>query len=186
MPQTQRVAHALEKPSSELDEFPAQFKFRRRESRETTERHPTGLLTGHPNMNCDTLAAAPGAGEQQRQRWPTNMVWNEVDLTRQRVEILKRLPTEGDGARVFDDTGFAKQGKTPVGAARQYSGALGKVGNCQGAVKDAHRRGRPRRDFSPSARPAPNAIASPRQGADRRRKLAIRESIIRQGPSLLI
>lgn len=37
-------------------------------------------------------------------------------------------------AYVVDDTGFAKNGELSVGVKRQYSGTLGKVGNCQVAV----------------------------------------------------
>jgi SRSO17 transposase len=62
------------------------------------------------------------------------MVWEEVDLNRQRVQKMSALQSEGNGVLVFDDTGFAKQGKCSVGVARQCSGTLGKVGNCQVSV----------------------------------------------------
>ena len=64
----------------------------------------------------------------------TSIDWDEQDLNRQRVETMLRLPSEGDGVLVFDDTGFAKQGRCSVGVARQYSGTRGKTGNCQVTV----------------------------------------------------
>jgi SRSO17 transposase len=134
---TIRIPHAPSTPLPELAEFLAPFHvhFKRSEGPQALERYLTGLLTEHPNKNCDTLAqVVPGTSEQRLQGLLTAMAWDEDDLNRQRVERLLSLATEGDGVLIFDDTGFAKQGKASVGVARQYSGTLGKVGNCQVAV----------------------------------------------------
>jgi SRSO17 transposase len=132
-----RIPYAPSTPLPELAEFLAPFRihFQRSEGPLALERYLTGLLTEHPNKNCDTLArVVPGTSEQRLQGLLTAMAWDEDDLNRQRVERLLRLPTEGDGVLIFDDTGFAKQGKCSVGVARQYSGTLGKTGNCQVSV----------------------------------------------------
>ena len=82
-----------------------------------------------------TLAqAVPGTSEQQLQGLLTTTAWDHDDLNRQRVQQMTQLPSEGDGVLIFDDTGFAKQGQSSVGVTRQYSGTLGKVGNCQVTV----------------------------------------------------
>lgn len=134
MDQSPAVPHAPSEPLPELDEFlkPFHALFRRRESQTAMERYLTGLLTEHPAKNCDTLAEiVPGTNEQQLQGLLTQMVWDETAMNQRRVQIMHALPTEDDGVLIIDDTGFAKQGQHSVGVARQYSGTLGKVANCQ-------------------------------------------------------
>jgi SRSO17 transposase len=129
--------HASPAELPELHEFLGAFqvRFRRPEGREALERYTTGLLTELPNKNCDTLAqAVPGTSEQRLQEFLTQMQWDEEDLNRQRVQKMIAEATRSKGVLVFDDTGFPKQGSASVGVARQYTGTLGKVGNCQVAV----------------------------------------------------
>lgn len=134
---TTRIPHAPSTPLPELAEFLAPYRvhFQRSEGPRTLERYLTGLLTEHPNKNCDTIAqVVPDTSEQRLQGLMTAIDWDEEDLNAQRVGNMLRLPTEGDGVLIFDDTGFAKQGRCSVGVARQYSGTLGKTGNCQVTV----------------------------------------------------
>jgi SRSO17 transposase len=137
MKTTTRIPQAPTQSLPELAEFLRPFRphFARSEGPHALDRYLTGLLTELPNKNCDTIAqAVPNTSEQQLQGLLTAMAWDEDDLNRQRVRALRQLPSEGDGVLIVDDTGFAKQGKCSVGVARQYSGTLGKVGNCQVTV----------------------------------------------------
>jgi SRSO17 transposase len=132
-----RVLQAPTEALPELAQFlePFRVHFARSEGPAALERYLTGLLTEQPNKNCDTIAqVVPDTSEQRLQGLLTEMVWDEDDLNRQRVRRMLSLPTEGDAVLIFDDTGFAKQGKRSVGVQRQYSGTLGKRGNCQISV----------------------------------------------------
>jgi hypothetical protein len=137
MSKTNRLPRAPSTPLPELINFlqPFQDLFHRRENRTALERYLTGLLTDHPHKNCDTLASVvPGTSEQQLQGLLTSMQWDADALNQQRAEQLRQLPTEGDAVLIFDDTGFLMQGRASVGVARQYSGTIGKVANCQVTV----------------------------------------------------
>src|SRR5262245_51134855 len=133
----ERLPQAPRTPLPELAEFlaPLRVHFAQRPSAETLRQYLTGLLSEHPNKNCDTLAeVVPETTEQQFQHLLTDMVWDETALNRQRIARMRTLPSEGDGVLLFDDTGFEKQGRYSVGVARQYTGTAGKVTNCQVTV----------------------------------------------------
>jgi len=104
-------------------------------SAETLRQYLTGLLTEHPNKNCDTLATVVSdTNEQQLQHLLTEMVWDEGALNRERIAQMQSLPSEGDGVLIVDDTGFEKKGRHSVGVAPQYTGTVGKITNCQVTV----------------------------------------------------
>jgi SRSO17 transposase len=137
--QTHIVPKASPAPLPELATYLAPFAplFRRSASRESLERYVTGLLTDLPRKNCDTMAAAVAATSTERlQHLLTAATWAPQALDQQRVATLV-AQSPPQGLLVLDDTGLPKQGRHSVGVARQYSGTLGKIANCQ-VVVSAH------------------------------------------------
>jgi SRSO17 transposase len=70
---------------------------------------------------------------QALQYFITEATWDPAALWRQ---LRAAIPARS-GVLVLDGTGFPKQGRASVGVQRQYSGTLGKIGNCQIAVTAA-------------------------------------------------
>ena len=137
--ETQVVPKASPAPLPELATYLAPFAplFRRSTSRESVERYLTGLLTDLPRKNCDTIAAAvAGTSTERLQPLLTDATWDPPALDQHRVQTLV-AQSPPQGLLVLDDTGLPKQGRSSVGVARQYSGTLGKVANCQ-VVVSAH------------------------------------------------
>jgi SRSO17 transposase len=131
------VPKASSEPLPEISSFLEPFAplFRRSQSRHSLERYVTGLLTDLDRKNCDTIAAAvAGTSTERLQHLLTD--WDSQELDGARVRSLSEKSPEG-AILVLDDTSFPKQGKSSVGVARQYCGALGKRANCQ-VVVSAH------------------------------------------------
>jgi SRSO17 transposase len=113
-----RLPQAPRTPLPELAEFlaPLRVHFIQGPSAETRRQYLTGLLSEHPNKNCDTLTeVVPETNEQQFNHLLTEMVWDENTLNRQRIARMQTLPSEGDGVLIFDDTGLRSGGVTRSG-----------------------------------------------------------------------
>jgi SRSO17 transposase len=87
------------------------------------------------------MAARLADGDEQGlQQFVNQSPWDERVV---RCNLARRMCREIEpDAWVIDDTGFVKKGRWSVGVARQYSGTLGRVDNCQvgvsiNAVSDA-------------------------------------------------
>src|SRR3989454_7939027 len=93
-----------------------------------------GLLLDGERKSIEPLAErVPGGNVQALQQFVGQSPWAWEPVRRLLAQHLEEalLPAAG---WIIDDTGFPKQGKESVGVARQYSGTLGKLGNCQVAV----------------------------------------------------
>ncbi len=73
-----------------------------------------------------------GAQYESLQQFLADSPWDAGVLVRACAERV--CPELEVGAWVVDDTGIPKDGKHSPGVKRQYSGTLGKIGNCQIAV----------------------------------------------------
>jgi hypothetical protein len=127
------VPKASTEPLPEIAEFLEPFAplFRRSQSRHSLERYITGLLTDLDRKNCDTIAAAvAGTSTERLQHLLTDADWDSQELDGARVRSLSQKSPKG-GVLILDDTSVPKQGKSSVGVARQYCGAVGKRANCQ-------------------------------------------------------
>lgn len=94
-----------------------------------------GLLLDGERKSIEPMSRrVPDGDEQQLQQFISQSPWDAGPVQRAYRGRMAAELAEPDGVIVLDDTGFAKQGKHSVGVARQYSGTLGKVGNCQIAV----------------------------------------------------
>lgn len=104
----------------------------RSDQRATGLRYLRGLMLDGRRKSMQPMAQRLGVDHQQLQQFLTSSTWDVTDVRRR----LARAAVDVVSPRVWvvDDTGFPKDGKASACVARQYSGTLGKVANCQIAV----------------------------------------------------
>src|SRR3954463_16355708 len=88
-----------------------------------------GLLLDGRRKSMQPMAERLGMDHQGLQQFVSSSTW-AVEEVRERL-AARAVATIYPDAWGVDDTGFVKDGTASPGMARQYSGTLGKGGNCQ-------------------------------------------------------
>jgi SRSO17 transposase len=135
------AAFAVESPAAEVRERLISFvgevtrELPHRRQRDNAELYVRGLVEhgGRKSLQPTLfrLEESPARYESVQQ-FLADSPWDPALLVRACAERV--APEIGVTAWVVDDTGIVKDGKHSPGVKRQYSGTLGKIGNCQVAV----------------------------------------------------
>jgi SRSO17 transposase len=104
----------------------------RSDQRATGLRYLRGLMLDGRRKSMQPMAERLGVDHQQLQQFLTSSTWDVAGLRRRLATAAIELVDPQ--VWVVDDTGFPKDGKASACVARQYTGTLGKVANCQIAV----------------------------------------------------
>jgi SRSO17 transposase len=117
-----------------LEEFAAEMfaPLVRRDQRDKGATYVRGLLLDGRRKSMQPMAERLGVDHQGLQQFVSSSTW-AVGPVRERL-AQRAIEVIAPAAWVVDDTGFPKDGSASPGVARQYSGTLGKVGNCQVGV----------------------------------------------------
>lgn len=117
------------------DRYRRFFRTRTRDSGAAATRYLRGLAQAQDCTFAGMASVVEAGCAQQFQHFISNSPWGHeavvAQIGRDADRLLGGKPTS---SLVIDESSFAKQGSRSVGVARQWSGRLGKVDNCQVAV----------------------------------------------------
>lgn len=116
---------------------------RRRDRRESFALYAIGLFSDAARKSVEPIAAMACGDQELCRAYHDQLLhfvgvspWSDLDvrLCGSRYALSAMTTRETIDDWIVDDTGFPKQGNKSPGVQRQYSGTLGKTGNCQVAV----------------------------------------------------
>jgi len=121
---------ALARVGEQLDTFAGEVfsSLARKDQRATTGVYVRGLMLDGRRKSMQPMAQRLQVDHQRLQQFVTTSKWDVAPVRKTLSRRACDLITPD--AWVIDDTGFTKDGDRSPGVARQYSGTLGKAGNC--------------------------------------------------------
>lgn len=127
------------------EEFGGYFRTQTRDSSEHSLEYTKGLILCEGRRNMSKMAkTVTKLNDQALSNFISNSPWKYEPIIRKIGKKTVKLLSGEDKeySMVIDESGFPKQGDKSAGVKRQYSGALGKVDNCQVGVFLAYTNGR--------------------------------------------
>lgn len=113
--------------------------FGRKEVRRRSGHYLRGLFVqSSERRNAENMAEAVDDSARSMQRFLTEALWDDEDVTELLQTYLGEKLAQEEGVWILDDSGIPKQGEKSVGVARQYCNALGKISGCQVGVFLGH------------------------------------------------
>lgn len=112
----------------------------RREQKESFAAYAHGIVGEGARKSVEPIAARATGEPAECERMQARLLnflrdspWSDREVRRESARHVVAALQEQEPVTtwIIDDTGFPKQGKHSVGVQRQYSGTLGKIGNCQ-------------------------------------------------------
>jgi SRSO17 transposase len=117
------------------ERFAAHFQRRTRSVLERSQQYLHGLMQAHRKNMERMEEVVPDCDYQALHHFVSQSEWEaRAVLDQVAAEVDRHLGGTEDSCLLLDESAFAKKGEKSVGVARQWSGRLGKVDNCQVAV----------------------------------------------------
>jgi SRSO17 transposase len=116
-----------------IDDYMAMYApyIKREEARELARCYVVGLMMDGDRKSVEPMSEKVHASERGMQRLLTGVKWDRDGAFGEYRRRMLAETADPQGVLAIDDTGFPKKGRHSVCVARQYSGSLGKVDNCQ-------------------------------------------------------
>jgi len=104
---------------------------RSKETKRAARNYLMGIILPGKRKNMSRVSRRVRLEPNVTQQFITDSPWDPKEVMATNVRVMSSKVACEEGVIIVDDTGQEKKGKKSPGVSRQYSGTLGKTGNCQ-------------------------------------------------------
>ena len=111
---------------------------RGKDTKRAAKNYFAGILLPGKRKNMSSISRRVRLDDNTTQQFISDSPWNGEEVMATCLRTMSKKTANEKGILILDDTGQAKKGNNSPGVQRQYSGTLGKTGNCQVFVNSTY------------------------------------------------